>query len=441
MSATESTTAKVSILPPLESTLAPTWVPKAGQNVRTALAGLLAHRLRSALSGLGIVVGVAALLLVLHLGEVSQNYVTIQYAHVGANSVFIALNIQPGTSKADAVSHSPITAEDIQAVLKLPHVTAASPDAFAPVPLSVGGRKGGMGQVEGVYPSAPSLMNLSVAEGAFFTDQDEASRSAVAVVGSRFAAENFPGTSALGQDLLIGSVNFRVVGILASNSSLPDDPIDDSVYVPFSAFQQRLGRVNPPTALAQVDDRANVADVVAAIDQTLDQRHRIAAGQPRDFVVMDNSAGADEDVRMLQSMRLASGLIGLVALLVGGFGVASTMFMAARQRTREIGVRVAVGARQSDILRQFLTEGAVLSVVGGVAGLILGTAAVFAFYIAYRNALLGHAFRDAVQAHMLPSPAILAVAIAVPIVIGLVFSYLPARRAATMDPIRALRDA
>jgi len=439
MSQTEPAPATVSILPPLESTSAPSPALMAGQNLRTALGGLLAHKLRSALTGLGIVVGVAALLLVLQIGAISQQYVTAEYDHVGANSVWISLAIQPGTSKADAVSHSPLTAEDVLAVQKLPHVRVASPDAMAPFPASAGGR-GGTLAVDGVYPAIQSLQNLSVAKGVFFTEQDEASGAAVAVIGSRFAQTRFPDVDPLGQELRIGSVNFRVVGVLAATSSVPDDPTDDSVYVPFSTFQQRLGRINPPVVMVQVDDHANVAAVIAAINQTLDQRHHIAAGQPRDFVVMDNSAGADDNVQMLQTMRLVMSLIGFVALLVGGFGVGSTMFMAVRQRTREIGVRVAVGARQSDILRQFLTEGAALSVIGGVVGLIVGTAAIFAFYVAYRNALLGHDFRDAVQAHMLPSPAILAIAIAVPIVIGMVFSYLPARRAATMDPVRALRD-
>jgi putative ABC transport system permease protein len=193
--------------------------------------------------------------------------------------------------------------------------------------------------------------------------------------------------------------------------------------------------------MLQVYDTANIPGVMTAVSQTLDQQHHIAFDQPSDFDVWYNSASADPQVQQLNLAHLVTSIVAGIALLVGGFGVGSTMFLAVRQRTSEIGLRLAVGAQPDDVLRQFLAEAAALSLIGGIVGLLVGTVATVGFYVAYRDALLGHWFRQAVQNHPVPSPFALIVALAACLLIGIGFGFFPARRAASLDPIVALRES
>jgi len=410
-----------------------------GQSVRSALMALRAYKLRSVLTILGVVVGVAALLLVLHLSQVTQEYIDYQWAHTGANLVTVGFQPPPGMSKGEAISHSTLTPQDVQALQRLPHVVAASPLGYDGLPVIAGPITSKGWPIEAGAASLQSLQDLTMQSGSFFTDQDEASGSAVAAIGPEVATHFFPGVDPVGKDLRIGAVTFRVVGVVSQAGGLPGDNYVDQTYIPYSTYQQRLSGHDPIEILLQADQAANVQAVMHSVSQTLAQQHRIGAGQPADFAVYFNNASADPQVHALHTVRLVLGIVALIALIVGGFGIAVTMLFAVQQRTREIGIRLAVGAQPSDVGRQFLAEAATLSLLGGVVGILVGLVGAYGFYRAFREALLGHWFRQAVQDHPLPSPLAILAALAVCVLIGVAFGYLPARRASRLDPIRPLR--
>jgi putative ABC transport system permease protein len=420
----------------LENPRRPSFSASIAQSVRFAREALGVYRLRAALTIVGIVVGVAALLLILDLGDVTQDYVALQWSHVGANSVSIGYRPPPGVGKAAAFAMSTLTVADVQGLQRLPHVTAASPMGYDGVPVAAGDITSGGWPIEAGFPSIQTLQSLSLQSGSFFTDQDEASGAAVVVIGPEVSDHFFPGVDPVGQDLRLGNVSFRVVGVVSRQSN---DNQPDITYLPFATYRQRLSGHNAPQIMLQVDDTANIPGVMTAVSQTLDQQHRIAFDQQSDFIVWYNNASADPQVQQLNLAHLVMSIVAGIALLVGGFGVGSTMFLAVRQRTSEIGLRMAVGAHPDDVLRQFLAEAAALSLIGGVIGLLVGTVATVGFYVAYRDALLGHWFRQAVQNHPVPSPVALVVALVPCLLIGIGFGYFPARRAASLDPIVALR--
>jgi ABC-type antimicrobial peptide transport system permease subunit len=439
-SSTTSGTWLKSTLPPLEGAgpSSPTAVLR--HSVRSALAGLRAYKLRSALTLLGMVVGVASLLLVVTLGQISRDYVEAQWTHVGANLLSIVYNPGPNTSKAVALTRSTLTDADAQAVRRLPHVVAVSPVGYDGLPVVAGPITSGGWPIEAGSPALQTLQNLTIQAGAFFTEQDEAAGAAVAVIGPGVAEHFFPGTSPIGQDLRIGPVNFRVVGVLARTGGNAGDDTTDETIIPFSTYEQRLSGHKPPQILLQVDQSANIPDVMTFVTQTLDQQHHIAYAQASDFAVWYNNASTDPEVQALNLTTLVAGIVAAIALLIGAFGIGSTMFMAIRLRRAEIGLRLAVGAQPADVLRQFLAEAATLSLVGGVIGTLAGCGLAFAFFFAFRDALLGHWFRAAVQSHPLPPPTAIVVALVVSTLIGIGSGYVPARRAASLDPVQALRD-
>ncbi|MBF8676639.1 MacB family efflux pump subunit [Pseudomonas fulva] len=375
------------------------------------------NRFRTALTLLGIVIGVASVVVMLAVGEGSKRQVMAQMAAFGSNILY--LNGKPATLGEPAGT---VTLDDVAAIGELPQVKHVMPVIGEKLMV----RQNNTSQVfyvGGNNTWFEDIFNWPVVEGSFFSQADEASAAAVAVIGQK-VREKMLGDHAnpIGQYLLIGNVPFQVIGILAGKgASSGDQDSDGRIVVPYSAAAIRLfGHRDPDYITIAARDSTQVNATEAAIDHLLRQRHQ---GR-HDFELTNDAALIQAEARTQSSLSLMLGAIAAISLLVGGIGVMNIMLMTVRERTREIGIRMATGARQRDIMRQFLSEAVMLSMVGGLSGIVLAL-------------VVGAGLMLADIAVAFALPAMLG-AFTCAVITGIVFGFMPARKAARLDPVKAL---
>lgn len=399
------------------ATLHGAWKGELLEALQAAWRVMWVNRFRTALTLLGIVIGVASVVVMLAVGEGSKRQVMAQMAAFGSNILY--LNGKPASLGEQAGT---ITLDDVAAIGQLPQVKHVMPVIGEKMMV----RHGNNSQrfyVGGNNTGFPEIFNWPAVQGSFYTDADEANAAAVAVIGQKVREKMLdPGRDPLGQYLLIGNVPFQVVGILAGKgASSGDQDSDGRIVVPYSAAAIRLfGQRDPDYIAVAALDSTRVNEAEAAIDKLLRQRHN---GR-QDFELTNDAALIQAEARTQNSLSLMLGVIAAISLLVGGIGVMNIMLMTVRERTREIGIRMATGARQRDILRQFLSEAVMLSMVGGLAGIVLALA-------------IGGGLMLAEVAVAFALPAMLG-AFACAVVTGIVFGFMPARKAARLDPVKAL---
>lgn len=375
------------------------------------------NRFRTALTLLGIVIGVASVVVMLAVGEGSKRQVMAQMGAFGSNILYLS-----GAGATLRSQAGIVTLQDIAALEALPQVKMIMPVIGNELTVRHGNVNHSF-YVGGNNTYFSSIFNWPVAEGSFFTEADERNGAAVAVIG-RKARDKLFGENAdpLGQYILIGNVPFQVVGVLAEKgSSSGDQDSDERIVVPYSAAAIRLfGSRNPEYVVVAAADAARVKETEAAIDHLMRRLHN----GKRDYELSNAAAMIQAEARTQNTLSLMLGSIAAISLLVGGIGVMNIMLMTVRERTREIGIRMATGARQRDILRQFLTEAVLLSVVGGLMGIALAL-------------LIGGALTLAQVTVAFSLTAVIG-AFACAMVTGVVFGFMPARKAARLDPVKAL---
>jgi putative ABC transport system permease protein len=398
-----------------------------------ALESLSANKMRSGLTILGIVIGVAAVIAMVSIGRGAQNTITGSIQGIGTNLIFVL----SGGSSTDVRNPQPLTQGDADAMadpFQAPSVIGVAPELRGQVKVDYGGQSTNT-SLEGVTPEYATVRNTSVSEGQFISEEQILGRSSVVLLGQDVADKLFGRKEGLvGETVRIEGQPFRVSGVLASKGGSGFSNEDDRVVVPLSTAQTRLLRRSSSDRVDMIMVEAASANTVTQaqeeISQILRTRHRTAIGAD-DFTILTQQDFLSTASTITNVLTIFLGGIAAISLLVGGIGIMNIMLVSVTERTREIGLRKALGARRIDILIQFLTESAVLSMLGGMIGIALG------WLISYGVGRIAAANNTPI------SPAIgidtILIATLFSTAVGLFFGLYPANRAAGLQPVEALR--
>ena len=392
--------------------------------IRLAARAVTAQRLRSFLTLLGIAVGIASVILLTSIGEGIHRYVLGEFTQFGTNVVTIA----PGKTKTGGApsglpsSARPLTLEDAQALGRLPNVVAVTPNVRGNAEVQGNGRTRRT-LISGVNADSATVFRLTARSGQYLPDDDAGSARAFVVLGAKLKEELFGPDNALGQRIRIGGLQFRVIGIMEAKGQFLGIDLDDTAFIPAARAQELFNREGVDEINVAVAEGAPSAAVASQIRRHLIERH----GR-EDFTIVTQEEMLKTLSNILNVLTMAVGALGGISLLVGGVGIVTIMTIAVTERTSEIGLLVALGARRRTILGLFLGEAIALSAIGGALGLLLG----------FGLAQLIHLLVPALPVHTPISFVLLAEGVA--IAIGLAAGVLPARRAAGLDPVEALRS-
>jgi putative ABC transport system permease protein len=396
---------------------------------RVAWKSLRRNAFRSLLTMLGIIIGVGAVITSMAIGSGAQAAVQAQLARLGSNLIVVVPgSIITGGVQLGAGARESLRTADAQAITAdVPQVAAVAPESSLNAQVVSGGNNWAT-SVTGTTPAWSVVEAWDVSSGRFISNADVASGAKVAVLGQTVATQLFPGGGAVGSTVIVKGVPFSVIGILVAKgqSGFGRDQ-DDQVIVPLTAMQLRLSGQNwLGSILVSAQSPDAVDSVVNSIEELLRLRHGLTPTEPDDFSVRNiaNVQQAASATSKVQSSLLAG--IAAVSLIVGGIGIMNIMLVSVTERTREIGIRMAVGARERDIMMQFLVEAVVLSCIGGAIGVLAGIGAAIAT-------------SKGAGWDVIIEPVSVAVAFGVSALVGIVFGFYPARRASALNPIDALR--
>jgi putative ABC transport system permease protein len=398
---------------------------------KLALRALARNKMRSMLTMLGIIIGVGAVIAMVGIGQGASASIQSQISQLGDNMLYVSAgSSNTGGTRGGSGSATTLTVEDIQAIeLDIPAVRAVSPSIRASGQLVFGNQNWvASSGIIGVSEKFPEIRLWQIESGEFFTESDVKSAGRVAVLGKTVADNLFAGTDPIGQTLRVRNLPFRVIGVLApkGQSQFGQDQ-DDTVLIPYTTAQKKLLTItHVPMAMVSAVSADATFTAERQITELLRQRHRLAANEENDFTVrnLTDIAEAANASSSIMTNLLAS--IAGVSLLVGGIGIMNIMLVSVTERTREIGVRMAIGARSGVIRRQFLIESITISLVGGIIGVLLGVAASIGI-------------SSMLEWPTLVSPASIFISVIFSALVGVTFGYYPARKAAALDPIEALR--
>jgi putative ABC transport system permease protein len=393
-----------------------------------ALKALSRNKMRTMLTMLGMIIGVGAVITMVALGKGAQSTIEEQVKAAGTNLITIyAGNFTQGGVRQGGGMSTTLTAEDAEALRAVPGVQYVAAGVNARAQL-IAGNQNWSSQIQGTDVELPLIRNWPTKYGAFFTQQDVSSAQKVAVLGQTVSDNLFgPDVDPTGQVMRIKNQPFKIIGVMAPKGSTGfGDDQDDSVYVPYTTVQKKLQGIQHVQRIHVSAASPDTGPVSAAITETLRARHNLIGSDPDDFMVRTQEEMASVRTQTTRTMTTLLAAIAGVSLLVGGIGIMNIMLVSVTERTREIGLRLAIGARGKDVLMQFLVEAIVLSLFGGLLGIGMGYAlsAAAEEFLQWPTAIpvnaIGMAFGFAAAT-------------------GVFFGFYPAKKAAGLDPIEALR--
>ena len=397
------------------------------EHVRLAVQALRANWLRGLLTALGVIIGVASLVALTAISAGARAGVAADLRRLGPNIILLDGEFVAQPNGQMSPTDRTLTAGDLEAVARLPAVVTVAPRQTVEGMTISSGRIQASPFVTGITPVFERIHNYRAAHGRLLTAADERFGREVVVLGGRPARRLFPGANAVGRGVRILSREFTVVGVYARKGNLGPDNLDNSAFVPMAVAKRVLfGGENVRGADVQAASQADVAPVMDAIDALMLERHRIGPGRSEDFSTEDQATiitAAQAATATFQTLTVA---LGAIALLVGGIGIMNIMLVSVTERTREIGIRKALGADPGRIQAQFLIEALALCTGGGVLGVAAGV-------------LVSRAVGRLAGWHIAIAPGSLAIAFATSLAVGLFFGYYPARRAARLPAAVAMR--
>ena len=392
------------------------------------LKSIARNKMRSLLTALGVVIGVACVIVSVAIGAGVAASVSEMINALGSNFIMI----MPGATTQGGArmfgSSSTLTEDDAWSIAReCPAVAYVSPQSRTSGQV-VAGELNWSTQVYGVGIDWPNIRAWNVRDGTFFSEGDIRAGAKVAVLGNTVAESLFPNGDAVGAVIRIKNVPFRVNGVLEKKGgSMMGSDQDDVIIAPYTTVQKRLmGQARLGMIIASATSADSVQDAMDQIDALLRQRHRIGPGNDADFMLRSQEEIAQANQQQVSMMRYLLLGIAIVSLVVGGIGIMNIMLVSVTERTREIGIRMAIGARGRHVLLQFLFEAVTLSVLGGLIGVLFGVG-------------VAKGFARFAKWPMVISPTAIVVAFAVSVTIGIFFGFYPARKASRLDPIDALR--
>jgi putative ABC transport system permease protein len=397
--------------------------------IKIALRALLRNKLRTLLTMLGMIIGVGAVIAMVGIGNGAKAQIENAVASMGQNVILVfsgsmtRSGVHTGWGGAGTLS-----VEDAEAIQReISGVTAVSPEVRTGVQVAAGNQNW-FTQVLGESPDYFSIRQWPVVEGSPFTPQDVRSANKVAIIGKTIADQLYPGENPIGEVIRIRNVPFIIVGILKSKGlSVQGQDQDDLIIIPYTSAMKRVQKATTlRSMMVQAAAPSLLNPVQQQITELLRQRHRITPGKDDDFTVRNQQEIADMATAQSKTMTMLLGAIAMVSLVVGGIGIMNIMLVSVTERTREIGIRMAIGARGKDILLQFLTEAVTLGVLGGILGVGVGVG-------------ISRLLAAKMQWPTLIPPEWILYAFLFSAAVGIFFGFYPARKASRLDPIDALR--
>ncbi len=397
--------------------------------IKVATQSILKNKLRMFLTMLGIMIGVAAVIVMVAIGSGAQSTIQKQVGNLGTNMIFI----MPGASGQGGVSQGAgtfnrLTLQDADKLKRESTLLAAiSPVTFTGTQ-AISAQGNWRTRVNGVSTDFQTIRDWPVATGLFFSDSDQRAMRKVAVLGNTVAQNLYPGEDPVGQQIQLRDVPFKIIGVLApKGQQFGGQDQDDVIIVPYTTAQARLNNnVRIGMILASTSSPDDIPAAMQEMRSIMRESHKIADGEDDDFTIrnQDELAEVAQGTTKVMSALLAA--VASISLLVGGIGIMNIMLVSVTERTREIGIRMAIGARGSDVLTQFLVESVVLSLFGGLIGIVLGFIGA-----AVLGRLTGW--------NTITPPGAVLMAVGFSAAVGVFFGFYPARQAAALNPIQALR--